>query len=60
MSIVNAAGRKVETKIGEKTYTPFKGATKYHYSSKVLYTKLTCGFKCHIDDKITVSELMMK
>ena len=54
MMIKNSAGREIITEIAGKTYQPFKGATKYSYSSKVENLKDALK-KCGMKDGDTLS-----
>jgi citrate lyase subunit alpha/citrate CoA-transferase len=54
VKVLNAAGRTIETTFGEKTYTPFSGARKYGFPSKL--TTLEKALKnCSLKNGMTVS-----
>jgi citrate lyase subunit alpha/citrate CoA-transferase len=54
MRVKNAAGRTIETNIGDKTLKPFAGAEKYNWCSKI--TNLTDALKkCGLKDGNTLS-----
>ena len=55
MKIKNAAGRSIETEINHISYTPFQGASKYSYSSKVASSLQAALKQCDIQNGNTIS-----
>jgi citrate lyase subunit alpha/citrate CoA-transferase len=54
LKVQNAAGRVVETVVGDRTFTPFSGARKYGFESK-LTTLEKALKKCGLKNGMTVS-----
>jgi len=52
---VNAAGKKIETKIDNRTFTPFSGGKKNNGDSKVIKSLEEAFKKCDLKNGMTVS-----
>ena len=55
MKVVNAAGKKIETEIDSRTFTPFAGGKKNNGDSKVIKNMEEAFKKCGLKNGMTVS-----